>query len=109
MTALGEWLAPVTPVRRVTTQTASSYCADVELYEWADRQPAVLASVALDLFDARATTTTGATLSATTGAASATPATAIANVPKGGKTTLSVCADLGPSKNVLSVLGASSR
>lgn len=105
MTRLAPHLAPLTARTTVTTKTATSYCADVEVADWRGDKSLEWASATIDLKTSTATTVTGGTLSAQTGVVTVTPAPATAKVPLKGNSKVSPCG----TGDVFDVVSASAK
>lgn len=105
MALLAPHLAPITPVRRVATETTNDYCASVDLYAWSGLASASWQSARIELFDATATKTTGGTLSGTTGKVDLLPGPGQGTIAPLGVASFSLCATKGSSGAKLSVLG----
>ena len=89
---LAPHLAPLTGRVRLTSTQASSYCADVEVYDWAGVKPLAWADATIDLGSATVVSVDGGTPSGASGTITVTPAAENAQVPAFGKRKLSLCA-----------------
>jgi endoglucanase len=109
MARLAPYLAPLTARATVTSKSGSDYCADVEVYDWAGKKPLAWMDATIDLRDGAVTSVSGGALSGATGTVTATPAGPDTSVPLLGNKKLAICASLGASASVLSVVAATAK
>jgi endoglucanase len=98
---LSPHLSALTARTTVTSKTTSSYCADVEVFDWRGTKSLDWTSAAVDLKTGTSTSVAGGTLSAQTGLATMTPDAIAAKVPLHGGSKVSICGT-GDSVEVLS-------